>query len=222
MEIICENCQGKFKIADEKLTPGKTVNFRCPKCKKKISITPEDNTEKNYLTDMDFQEDDTYGINNDDYDVTEKPFDFIEEEGKIALICETDSNIVKAVSDTLYLMEYHITEVENVREALKKIRYYNYDLIIINERFDTKKPDSNSMLIYLERLEMSIRRKTFVCLITDRYRTMDRMMAFNKSVNLIINIENMNEVARILKHGLTENEFFYQIYKDKMKKLNKY
>ncbi len=215
MEIICENCQSKFKIDDEKLTPGKTIHFRCTKCKNKISITPEDNTEKNDLADMDFQED-------DEYDSTDNPFDFIEEEGKTALICETDSKIVKTVSDALYLMEYHITEVKNVRETLKKMRYHTYDLIILNEHFDTKEPDSNSVLIYLQRLNMSIRRNIFVCLITDRFSTMDRMTAFNKSVNLIINIENINEIARILKHGLTENEFFYQVYKDKMKELDKY
>ena len=222
MEIICENCQSKFKISDEKLTPGKTIHFRCTKCKNKITITPEDNTEKNDLTDMDFQEDDKDDIANDDYDSTQKPFDFIEEEGKTALICETDSKIIKTVSDALYLMEYHITEVKDVREALKKMRYHTYDLIVLNERFDTNEPDSNSVLIYLERLNMSIRRTLFICLITERFSTMDRMTAFNKSVNLIINIENINEIARILKHGLTENEFFYQIYKDKMKELDKY
>ena len=38
MDIICENCQSRFKIPDEKIPRGKTATLPCPKCKKTISI----------------------------------------------------------------------------------------------------------------------------------------------------------------------------------------
>jgi hypothetical protein len=54
----------------------------------------------------------------------------------------------------------------------------------------------------------------FVAMLTDRYRTMDYMMAFNKSVNLIINKENAGEIDKILSKGLTDFDMFYRIYKE--------
>ena len=64
---------------------------------------------------------------------------------------------------------------------------------------------------------MSIRRNMFVALISDRYRTMDNMMAFNKSVNLIINSKNIEDVGKILSRGITDTELFYRVYKETLK-----
>ena len=38
MEIICENCQSKFTIADEKIPEGRSASLTCSKCKQKISV----------------------------------------------------------------------------------------------------------------------------------------------------------------------------------------
>jgi len=38
MEVICKQCQSKFKIPDEKIPKGKIFSLTCPKCKNKISI----------------------------------------------------------------------------------------------------------------------------------------------------------------------------------------
>ena len=86
-----------------------------------------------------------------------------------------------------------------------------------NKGFDTKNPDSNGVLIYLERLAMSVRRNIFVAMISSRYRTMDNMMAFHASVNLIINIKNIGDIGKILSRGITDSELFYRIYKDTLK-----
>ena len=112
------------------------------------------------------------------------------------------------------MLEYHITDIENSREALKKMRYHVYDLICINEFFDTRNPDQNGILIYLERLNMAIRRQMFIALITNRFRTMDQMIAFQKSVNIIINISNIDDFDKILRRALADNEMFYRIFRE--------
>jgi len=63
---------------------------------------------------------------------------------------------------------------------------------------------------------MSIRRNIFVTLITNRFRTMDNMAAFNKSVNLIINLKNINEIEKILRRGVADNEVFYRVFKESL------
>jgi hypothetical protein len=66
---------------------------------------------------------------------------------------------------------------------------------------------------------MSTRRNIFVCLTGARYRTMDHMMAFNRSVNMIVNTKNIDEFGKVLSTGLTDNDIFYRIYRDTKKSI---
>jgi predicted Zn finger-like uncharacterized protein len=211
MDIICENCQSKFRIPDEKVPAGKAVSFDCPKCKNKITVV---GAQKSSGVDEDQGAD---YAETETYDASEKPFDFVEEEGKTALVCESNSEIKKTLNDSLNSMEYHLTDAENVRDALTKMRYHNYDLVLVNENFDSSNSDENAVLIYLERLPMSIRRNMFVTLITDRFRTLDNMMAFNKSVNIIINTKNILDAEKILKRAITENDMFFRVFNESTK-----
>ena len=158
---------------------------------------------------------------NGGYDASEKPFDFIEEEGLTALVCESNPLVQTTIAEALELMEYQITRAENTRDALKRMRYHNYDLFVVNENFDTDNPESNGILLYLERLNMLVRRNMFIALVSDRFRTMDNMMALNKSVNLIINIKNIEDIGKILSRGITDNEFFYRVFKGTLKEVGR-
>ncbi len=211
MDITCEHCQSKFKIADEKIPIGKAASFPCPKCKKRIDIKPNNATETQLDDDADGIAAE-FGFEEDGYDSTDKPFDFIEEEGKIALICESDATVRETIGNALDLLEYHVSEAKDNRDALRNLRYKPYDLVIVDEYFGTKDPERNGVLIYLERLHMELRRNMFVTLLTNRFRSMDHMMAFCKSVNLIVNKSNIADVEKILARNITEFEMFYRIY----------
>ena len=214
MEIICESCESKFRIADEKLPKDKTAFLKCPKCQNRISVAPVKDQDDADQTDF---EEDFFSFDEDEgdgYDASDKPFDFVEEEGKTALLCEADPMIKKAITPVLDVLEYHITETKNGREALKTMRYHTYDLIVVNEYFDAKNPDANGVLIYLERLNMAIRRNIFVVMITRRFRTMDNMTAFQKSVNMVVNVDNISDFDKILRRGMADSGMFYQAYKD--------
>lgn len=209
MDIVCHNCHSKFRISDKKIPSGRTATFPCPKCKSKISLGAGKNTARR-----------AGGAANDEgYDAFDKPFDFIEEEGLTALVCEQNPLVRKTITDALKLLEYQITVAESARDALKRMRYHVYDLIVVNENFDTKNPEANGVVIYLERLSMMTRRNMFIALVSDRYRTMDNMMALNKSVNLIINVKNIEDIGKILSRGITDNEYFYRVYKETLKEL---
>jgi predicted Zn finger-like uncharacterized protein len=210
MEIICNNCQSKFRVPDEKIPAGRRATVACPKCKGKISLGPQKGSPGDRGGFV--------GANsNNGYDADEKPFDFIEEEGLTALVCESNPLVRKTITNALDVLEYQITEAESTRDALKRMRYHNYDLFVVNENFDTENPESNGILLYLERLGMLVRRNMFVALISDRFRTMDNMMALNKSANLIINSKNIDDIGKILSRGITDNEYFYRVFKGTLK-----
>lgn len=169
-----------------------------------FSFDEEDSTKPS----ISFTEDDTI------YDASEKPFDFVEEEYETALICETDPVLREKIKIALDLMEYSITNADNTREALKNMRYHTYDLVVLNERFDTPNPDVNGILIYLNRLVMAERRKITLFLLTDRYRTMDPMEAFHRSANAVVNVKDIGKIDTILQKGLNDTNVFYKIFKE--------
>jgi CheY-like chemotaxis protein len=200
-------------VPDEKIPAGKRATVACPKCKGKISLgSPKGSSGGGSFDSTD---------PNNGYDATEKPFDFIEEEGLTALVCESNPLVRKTIIKALEVLDYQITEAESTRDALKRMRYHNYDLFVINENFDTDNPESNGILLYLERLSMLVRRNMFIALVSDRFRTMDNMMALNKSANLIINSKNIDDIGKILSRGITDNEFFYRIFKGTLKEVGK-
>lgn len=209
MEVVCESCQARFNVPDDKIPAGKSIRAACPKCKNKITIPAKDDAASPAPAGK--------GTGEEAYDAAEKPFDFIEEDALTALICEPDPAIRDKVASVLELMEYHLTTISSTREALKKMRYHNYNVVVVNESFDTSTPETNGVLLFLERLPMTTRRELFVCLITSRYRTMDHMLALNKSVNMILNVKNINDFGKILSTAITENDIFYRAYKETAK-----
>ncbi len=218
MNVTCDECQSKFTIPDNKIPAGKTATLTCPKCKNKISVTAP---EKEAAEDAE-EESFTFEEDSDDiYEPSDKPFDFVEEEGKTAMVCESNPSLRKKFIEVLEFMEYHITIVKNGRDAIKKMRYQYYDLILVNETFNSSNPDTNGVLIYIERLHMTERRNLVVILVTKRFRTMDTMKTLNKSVDIIINEKNIADADKIFRRGVSDNEMFYRVYKESMKNVGR-
>lgn len=153
-------------------------------------------------------------IDSSTYDAADKPFDFVDAEGETALVCESDPAIREKISAAMKLLGYMITEAGSAKDALKKMRFHTYDAVVLNERFDTASPDENDVLRYLENLSMVTRRDIFVALVSERFRSMDNMAAFNRSANLVINLKNIDDVETILKRGISENNAFYRVFKE--------
>lgn len=215
MELTCPGCEARIRIADEKIAQSKAQRATCPKCRMAIPLSPPSPASAS----EDEKEPVEPAVGSSAYDAEEKPFDYIEEEGQTALLCETNETLREIAAASIDDLGYHLTSVTSAREALKKMRYHTYDLIVVNEYFDTRRPESNGILLNLERLSMVIRRDIFVALVSSRYRTMDNLSAFRNSVNLVINEKNMNEIGRILQRGLADHERFYHTYKLKVEEL---
>ncbi len=217
MEIACTHCQAKFKVPDEKLPQGQVLSIGCPKCKSKISIDtrsktsqapPKPSAEKTLIDE----------VSSGTYDASEKPFDFVEEGTKTALVCEPDAAIRNKIETILKQNEFHTTEPTAAMEALKQMRFHVFDVIVINELFDTQEPQDNHVLHYLDNLTMGVRRNIFVILLTQTHRTNDNMVAFHKSVNLVVNLKNLDQFEKIFTRGLADYGAFYRVFKESLVK----
>lgn len=224
MDVACEKCQAKFKIPDKKIPKKQPFSLTCPQCNSKVfvdtryGIRSSSGKREASLTESEVGEKRTIidEVDADTYNASDKPFDFVEEGAKTALLCEPDAAVRAKIITALYNMEYHTTAPQLPKDALKQMRFHVFDMVILNERFGTQNPDLNNVLRYLDRLNMSIRRNIFVALVSTRFRTMDNMAAFNKSVNLIVNMKNINEIEKILRRGMADYDAFYRIFKQSL------
>lgn len=157
-------------------------------------------------------------VTSDTYDAADKPFDFVEEGVKTALICEYDPALREQISTALKDMDYQVTEAATARDALKNMRFHIYDVVLVNDNFDRSGKEANAILDYLENLSISTRRQIFVALITDTYRTLDNMAAFNRSVNVTINVKSLDDLDKIIAQGEAENDAFYHIFSETLRK----
>ncbi len=158
----------------------------------------------------------------DNYDAADMLFDFVDADAETALVCEPDPVARGKVKKALKGMGYQPMEVRYAKEALKSMRFHHYDVVVLNEHFDPSASGRNEVLDYLAKMNTGIRRQMFVALLSKTHRTMDNMQAFHKSVNVIINLKNIDDVSAILKSAIADNAFFYRIMKDILKKMGKF
>ena len=101
------------------------------------------------------------------------------------------------------------------------MRFHVFDVVVANELFDTANPEANDVLQYLENLNMATRRRTFVALVSEKCRTMDNMAAFNRRVNIVINLKSIDDAGKIIKQGVADNKAFYHIFQETLQKTGK-
>ncbi len=149
---------------------------------------------------------------------SQENMDFFELGDKTSLIC-ADPNTNEIVKPTLRELgfKFHISETAEL--AIERIRYTNYDCIIVHENFAGSSLRSNPVLNYLAPLPMSQRRYLFVCLVGPSFKTLDAMQAFTQSVQLTLNPIDLPNLGPILKKGLAEFEQLYRAYKETLSTL---
>lgn len=225
MEIICTGCTTKLNIPDHKIPRGKKSSFLCPKCKQRLYINPDEPRDAGISDPASGEDKKPAGEPapaTPDYDVTERPFDYLDDDAETALICLGDKGSVTHTRAALEQMKYHIEAVADVKTALTRMKYHLFNIILLDETFDQTYKGSRMLLQELKELDMSLRRQIIVILISDNLRTQDNMAALHNSVNLIINQKEMaSKALNLLQKSLKDHEQFYAIFNETLKKTGK-
>jgi predicted Zn finger-like uncharacterized protein len=226
MEVTCEQCKSRFNIPDDKVPKDKVLKLNCPKCRGKITLGSEvpeqppkgEATIEVPLTMMNpaagrKPPEESYGY--EDF-TSDQALDFFEEGIKLALIMPNAPINEDRLRAGIEIIGYKCIFTPNTRDAIGKLRFHHFDLIILADGFDSQPLDHSVIVNYLNRLPMSVRRKVFVALISDNFKTMDNMMAFAMSANVVINSKDIEKLHLILKKAVSENERFYKVFFDTM------
>jgi hypothetical protein len=151
-------------------------------------------------------------------DYSGRPFGYVAPTSKTAMLCEADPASRDKISRAIKEMGFELVQPAIFKDAIKYMRFHIFDLILVNENFSTGIWDADNIMKYLENVNMSVRRKIFVVLISSNYATMDNMQAYNKNVNMIINVGEIADIEDILKQSLAEHNDFYSVFKESINK----
>ena len=138
--------------------------------------------------------------------------DFFELGDKTSLVC-ADPATTEAARHTLKELSYKSHVAETHEMAIERLRYTQYDLVVIQETFAGSSLRSNALLSYLATLPMPHRRHSLVCLIGPSFKTLDAMQAFAESVHVVVNPKDLPNLTAILRKSTAEFELLYKVYK---------
>lgn len=223
MEVICGKCESKLNIPDEKIPKGQLVTASCPKCKNKLTLDTRSSPKKEGLapTVNEKAEPPDLGTDAGSTEDEEGAIEFYEEGTKLALVMINGTEQVEKTVQAAEALGYKVVSVENTREAINKMRLYHFDLAIVSDGFDGIGLKQSPITHYMNHLSMSIRRRIFIVLIGDTFSTMDHMMAFAMSANMVINPKDFGTLADILKSAIGDNERFYKVFMDTLTEFGK-
>jgi predicted Zn finger-like uncharacterized protein len=235
MEITCSNCNAKLNVPDEKIPKDQSVFLNCPKCKNRIMLDARKiSMEELFLEDaaaetgeLDLkaisEKQTKPAVESYDYDdySGDQALDFLEEGTKVGLIIMKSDEKREKVGVALEWLGHKCVYSDNTRDALGKLRFHTFNVVVLADGFDNQDISYSPVMNYLNRLPMSSRRKIFVVLIGDRFKTMDDMMAFALSANSVVNAKDLDKLTLILKKGLAESEKFYKVLLDTLAEVGK-
>ncbi|NVM25692.1 MAG: zinc-ribbon domain-containing protein [Desulfobacterales bacterium] len=213
MDVTCKSCGTTLNIPDEKLPPSQAVSVTCPKCKGKIRIEPSDR--RLAPSKEEFKE---AGL---EYGDDTSPLEFFEEGTGLALVLDGNEANVMEINSALEGLSYKAILPTSINEAMGKLRLYHFDLIFLSDGFDGQDLERSPVTNYLNHLSMSVRRKIFLVLLSEKFKTMDNMMAFGKSANLVVNPDDLSSLSLVLKKALSDTEKFYKVFMDTLKEVGK-
>ena len=139
----------------------------------------------------------------------------------MTLVLHGDDGQTKDICSMLEKLSYKPIVAPSIQDAMGKLRLHHFDLIILSDGFGGQNLEGSPITHYLNHLSMSVRRKIFLALISDKFKTMDNMMAFTLSANLVINPADISKLRLILNKALPDHDKFYKIFSDTLKEAGK-
>ena len=206
MKVQCHGCRIGFNIPDDKIPDGKVLKVLCPKCKAPIEVNgnpPETDTESApYSPDPN-----SGGIGDDAFSEYAGAVDVVDDGVRTALLCVCNVKLADKIAMVLQELDYYVVHATRSAFALGKLHHNHYDLITLEENFDSAA--SNLVLHHVQLLPMHVRRQFFLCLLSETKPTLDAMLAFRLGVNLVLNLRDIDKAKIILARSMKEYRNFY-------------
>jgi len=134
-------------------------------------------------------------------------------EARLALVCEDAPERQAIIRASLEQIGFAMLAPKGTEDAIERVRRDTYEIVIVDEQYQGSSPLDNPVLAIIRAMPMSQRRWMFVTLLGREYKTFDNAMAFARSVNVVVNINDLPHLPAILKKGITDHVEFYRTFR---------
>lgn len=242
MILICQKCSTHLKIDDDK-SPQRPFNVRCPKCNNTVSSGPASPVlEQSALavggspaTDQPrFEQSSARAY--EPVAANEMPSNdaavrmlmdlFSKGTGsrndnpnarptwdkRKALVCVSEA-YRDVVARKLTQSGFQVFVAEDTRQGVETMRANKMDVVLLEPQFDPSEQGAAFVIREINILRPPQRRRLFFVLLSPSMRTLDAHAAFLNNVNAIVNINDIEELPRIMEVALREfNELYRDLY----------
>ena len=215
MQVECSSCAKEINIPDNKIPQGQAFSLTCPGCKTKMRV---DQHLKSAGSDATGSLDAASLVVNEEFE-DDEDIEIYDEHDKIALILDrvNDDQWVAALTE----LEYKLQRAKSPEHAVHKLRFNQYHVVVFHEKYGDTTIGDSPLYEYIRDMPMHARRKTFVAIVGDNFKTLDNMEALAYSVNLVVNQKDMDQLETVLKKSIGDNDTFYKVYRETMTALGK-
>ncbi|MBI4611039.1 MAG: response regulator [Candidatus Rokubacteria bacterium] len=133
-----------------------------------------------------------------------------EENQRLALVCHDAAEAQGAIKGALQELGFKVHIAGSPSDAIERMRKIAYEVVVLDEEFQGATPHDNPVLQAIRSMPMASRRYIFVGLLGKQFKTLDNMMAFAKSVNVVVNSNDLPQIKGVLRQGMSDNEVFYR------------
>jgi PleD family two-component response regulator len=133
---------------------------------------------------------------------------------RVALVCVDRGERRTAVVDALTELAYIPDVPADAEEAVDRLRKNPYDVVVVDETYEGSSPLDNTVMKALAATSMQVRRYIFVAQLGAGVTTLDNATAFSRSVNAVINVNDVGQLAPILRRAIADNDAFYRVFRE--------
>jgi predicted Zn finger-like uncharacterized protein len=129
-----------------------------------------------------------------------------------ALVC-TSETYRELVARKMSENGYEVYVAEDTRQAVETMRSERMDVVLLDPQFDPAEQGSAFVVREVNVLRPTQRRRLFFVLLSPSMRTMDAHAAFLSNVNAIVNVNDLDELPRVMDIALRDyNELYREFY----------
>src|SRR5256885_93955 len=113
-------------------------------------------------------------------------FEFLSPTDKPALLAMSSMEWLSTAQTVLGEMDYKVHSASGHEDFINRFSAVPYQVLIIEELFQSTEPKENRALTYIQTLPMGQRRHVMVVLVGASFQTLHVMQAFQQSVHAVV------------------------------------
>jgi len=216
MTVTCPSCNASLTIPDDRLPKGKVLTAACPRCKGPITIdtgaappsppAPEPPAPPAPAAPP------------PPAPVEPPAQSGAERRQPQALVCIPAGPERGQVLASLKELGLTPQAMEGAEQALEKLRFTPFVLAVVRDGFGGS---ANPVVTHMAEMGMAMRRTMLVVLISPGAKSHDPASAYSRSVDLLLQPEDLPHLTQDLRKALAEKEQAYRVYLDILRQMGK-